>query len=164
LWVQVVLVPLVSLLALVALLSMHHIPTQGFKRRLIQGLGLVCLLLAVVVALGFGRVVSGRGPDIRFGPIPEGVPVNVIANLDPDAPVAMRLTALKSLRDFVLQHHRAKPGEKPGRKEFEERVAPALMNASKCPDFVMDRGHDYEFIRRLSDADKEALIQLLKTF
>jgi hypothetical protein len=38
------------------------------------------------------------------------------------------------------------------------------MNASKCPDFVMDRGHDYEFIRRLSDTEKKSLIELLKTF
>ena len=41
---------------------------------------------------------------------------------------------------------------------------PALMNASKCPDLVTDRGHDYVFIGRLSDEEKKALIELLKTF
>jgi hypothetical protein len=38
------------------------------------------------------------------------------------------------------------------------------MNASKCPDFVTDRGHDYEFIRRLTDEEKRQLKALLKTF
>jgi hypothetical protein len=38
------------------------------------------------------------------------------------------------------------------------------MRASKCPDFVTDRGHDYEFIRRLSDDDKRELIALIRTF
>jgi hypothetical protein len=38
------------------------------------------------------------------------------------------------------------------------------MAASHCPDFVMDRGHDYEFTRQFSDDEKKALVELLKTF
>jgi hypothetical protein len=162
--VQAFLIPVIFLLSTVVLFSLHRLPQIGFRHRLTQFFGAACLLLAVVVALGFGQFLSGRGGNIRFGPIPEGVPVNVLANMDPNAPSAKRREALHALADFVLDYHRAEEGKKPGRKEFEERVAPALMNASKCPDFVMDRGHDYEFIRHLSDGEKKALIELLKTF
>ena len=37
----------------------------------------------------------------------------------------------------------------------------ALMSASTCPDLVEDRGH--EFGASLSDSDKRALIEFLKT-
>jgi hypothetical protein len=133
------------------------------RYRLALATGAACYLLAVLTGLSFGRFLSGHGDSIRFGPIPEGVPVNVLANMDPRAPVAQRRAALHALGAFVLDHARAK-GSRPGRMDFEERVAPPLLRASKCPDFVMDRGHDYEFIRRLSDDDKRALIELLKTF
>ena len=39
-----------------------------------------------------------------------------------------------------------------------------MLELSKCPDFVMDRGHDYEFMRQLSDEEKKDLIELIKTF
>jgi hypothetical protein len=42
------------------------------------------------------------------------------------------------------------------------RLVPMLMKANKCPDFIEDRGH--LFGTELSDADKRALIALLKTF
>lgn len=104
---------------------------------------------------------------MRFGPVPAGVPVNVIANMGPEVTpekVALRKVAREALIDFVLADHQAPEGRKPGKKEFEERVAPALLATSKCPDFVTDRGHDYEFLRRLPDEDKKALVELLKTF
>jgi hypothetical protein len=44
---------------------------------------------------------------------------------------------------------------------MRSEVAPALWNASKCPDLVVDRGH--EFGSRLPDDDKRALIEFLKT-
>jgi hypothetical protein len=37
-----------------------------------------------------------------------------------------------------------------------------LLNLSKCPDFVVNRGHI--FGSTLSDVDKRALIEFLKTF
>lgn len=162
--IQVLLIPVVFFLSMLVLFSLHRLPPGGFRRRLAQVFGAACLLLAAVVALGFGRFLSGRGGDIEIGPFPAGVPVNTIANLDPEAPIQKRWAAVHALTDFILEHHTAIEGQKPGRKEFEERVAPALMAASKCPDFVMDRGHDYEFIRNLTDDEKQALIELLKTF
>ena len=50
------------------------------------------------------------------------------------------------------------------RREFQEEVAPLLLRASKCPDFVIDRGHDYVFIREFTDQEKRELIALIKTF
>jgi len=40
-------------------------------------------------------------------------------------------------------------------------LVPDLLKVSKCPDFVVDRGH--EFGSKRSDADKRALIEYLKT-
>ena len=47
------------------------------------------------------------------------------------------------------------------RKVFDKDV-PALLSVSKCPDFIVNKGH--YFGSNLSDADKEALIEFLKTF
>ena len=118
-----------------------------------------------MLALGFGRFVSGRGGDVEFGPLPAGIPVNIIANLDPNAPAEVGSTAREALIDYVLEYHRnPNRSDEEALERFEQRVAPALLNASKCPDFVTDRGHDYEFMRRLTDKEKEELIALLKTF
>jgi hypothetical protein len=164
---QASLLPVVLFASVGVLFSLEWLRAGAVRRRVALGTGAVCLLLAVVVGLGFGRFASGHGGGVRFGPIPAGVPVNVLANMDPDLSpemIARRKVAREALIDFVLAYHRAEAGQKPGRKEFEERVAPALLGASKCPDFVTDRGHDYEFLRRLSDEDKKALVDLLKTF
>jgi hypothetical protein len=161
---QALLIPVSFFGSFAVLLLLNRLPTGGFRRRLTQFLGAACLVLAVLVAIGFGQFFSGRGADIRFGPIPEGVPVNLLANTDPEAPLEARLAAVSALIDFILEHQRAPDGAKPGRKEFEERVGPAFMAVSRCPDFVMDRGHDYEFMLQFSDEQKKALVELLKTF
>jgi hypothetical protein len=48
------------------------------------------------------------------------------------------------------------------RQVMKEHVAPILLNASMCPDLIVDRGHT--FGSDLPDADKLALIEFLKTF
>ena len=47
------------------------------------------------------------------------------------------------------------------RAAFKDLVEP-LLEVSKCPDFVVNRGH--LFGTKLPDADKRALIEFLKTF
>jgi hypothetical protein len=53
------------------------------------------------------------------------------------------------------------------RKVFANLVKP-MMDLSKCPDFVVNRGHyfgaGYDGEAPLSDADRRALIEFLKTF
>ena len=44
---------------------------------------------------------------------------------------------------------------------FEAAAGPALVRASKCPDFVLDRGH--WFGEALRNDEKEALIAFVRT-
>ena len=97
---------------------------------------------------------------IKVGPIPRGTPVNLLMNLDPDKrdKVAPALVALIRASAQIKRQHLT--GEQ-AYKVIEEKAGPALIAASKCPDFVLDRGHWFgEF---LSDEEKEALIAFLKT-
>ena len=133
-------------------------------RRLTRITGALCLVWAVVLALGLGRFLAGCGSDVRFGPFPAGIPVNALANMHPEPPPEVGHEAREAVLKFVRNYNRAAPGNKPGRAEFESRVGPALIRASKCPDFVTDRGHDYEFMRGFTDQEKNDLVLLLKSF
>jgi hypothetical protein len=115
--------------------------------------------------------------DIEIGPIPAGTPVGLLASLalisdDRSLParidyqgkliaVLTRLIAdLKSLPPDV--------SDEQARKMFDNAV-PQLMEISKCPDYVVNRGHYFgtSMFKQepgLSDEDKEALIGFLKTF
>jgi len=110
-----------------------------------------------------------RNGSVEIGPIPKGTPVGLIANLDVldlDDPPERRREHLKKLADLleVLK------------KELKQRhnifASPEVLNGmlslSKCPDFVVNKGHYFGTAfgdeTPLSDADKLALIALLKTF
>jgi hypothetical protein len=165
----VVVLPATFLLSVSILFTLHRFSADGGRQRVAVAAGAVCLGLAVVAALSLGRFLSGAGAGVRLGPIPEGVPINILANFDPDAPRDKQLAAVKALARYLLRHTDVGPGDGAEKKEarrveFEQTAGPALLNASKCPDYVTDRGHDYEFIRRLSDEEKNQLIALLKTF
>jgi hypothetical protein len=114
---------------------------------------------------------------IRIGPIPPGTPVNLIANVDlmPDgADLAGRAAHVKKLLPVLHELVGAlkKVGDKSSDDELRRAfapVAPKLLEMSKCPDFVVDRGHyfgtsAFKEEPGLSDEDKRALIELLKTF
>ncbi len=121
------------------------------------------MLGALAVGFILYFAVGGLG-NVRIGPIPEGTPVNLLANVYPDAdPADLKAafkTAIKTFADADLRHLDAKD-----RLELmEEKVVPALMKVSKCPDFIMDKGHYYRWFKDMSDDDKEALIELFKTF
>ncbi len=47
-------------------------------------------------------------------------------------------------------------------KKVFAHLSPKLIKANKCPDFIEDKGH--YFGTNLSDSDKRALIEYLKTF
>jgi hypothetical protein len=133
------------------------------------------------------RVVSAGG-DVELGPIPAGVPVGLLASVklrteqfDTEDPAAY----LRNLGDLVVRLKadlllHAASDEELG-KSFANLRGPLLAN-SKCPDFVVNRGHYFgtaQFNDQaalsdderafgtepvLSDADKHALIAFLKTF
>jgi len=123
--------------------------------------------LAVLLAMFLGFVIyygGGQLGDLKIGPFPKGTPIDLLLNTNPDADPAK----VKK----VLHHTISKLGEIESKhlteadalKVMEEQIAPALMEISKCPDFVMDGGHYYPWFDTMTDDDKNALIELLKTF
>jgi hypothetical protein len=118
----------------------------------------------------------GEG-GIEIGPIPTGTPVNLLANLEllPDGQgLAEHVEHVKKiiplLRDLIRDLKTLGPGAS---DEQARRVlaplGPRLLALSKCPDFVVNRGHyfgtdSFKEEPGLSDDDKRALIEFLKTF
>jgi hypothetical protein len=115
--------------------------------------------------------------DITIGPIPAGVPVNLLANLQPLAETKdpiQRLAHVEKLARLLvrlkldlLQLPREASDEEL-RKVFSNLAEP-MLELSKCPDFVVNRGHYFgtgqvEGETALNDEDKRALIEFIKTF
>jgi hypothetical protein len=101
---------------------------------------------------------------IHLGPIPNGTPIGLISNLNlisesPDR--AERRQHQKQVLDLVRRFARG-PLDLTGRTPESLETVNALLNLSKCPDLIVNRGH--YFGRDLPDTDKRALIAFLKTF
>jgi hypothetical protein len=113
---------------------------------------------------------------VAIGPIPKGTPVGLLGNLDLDrkdglidevkhkvkiAEVLLKIKAdLKGLPKDAT--------DEDARKALSN-VVPDLLELSKCPDFIVNRGHYFgtDYFKEetgLSDTDKRALIAFLKTF
>jgi hypothetical protein len=149
-------------------------------------------LIGFLIVLWTAReFVDGHLGDLNVGPFPKGMPVNVLMNFDPEAPIGRRLAALRGLcamlgtlraedekerasqeaRRVVLENAPSTLEDKLPRlyrfsdadrlKVFEQEAGPALMAVSKCPDFVLDRGH--YFGEALTDQEKRDLVAFLKT-
>ncbi len=105
------------------------------------------------------QVLAGDDGYVKFGPIPKGTPVNLIANLQPDLG---QIGALKlKLGGALLKIHALNLPPDAAAAELLKAV-PELLAANECPDFIEDKGH--YFGTDLPDADKRALIEYLKTF
>ena len=112
-----------------------------------------------------------RDGAVQIGPIPEGTPVNLLANVDlmgADLPAGReRLDHIKRLANLLAQ---AKSDLKQKKNFFENpAVMDAMLSLSKCKDFVVNKGHYFGTSFQteepaMSDADKRALIGFLKTF
>jgi hypothetical protein len=124
----------------------------------------------------FAPSIFGEG-GLTIGPIPQGTPVNLLANLevvsenrDPT------VRAQHNVDLFTLVHRIKKDLKALGPNPSDERahqvfanLADPLLKLSKCPDFVVNRGHyfgtdAFKEEPGLSDQDKMALIEFLKTF
>jgi hypothetical protein len=117
------------------------------------------------------------GGDIRIGPIPPGIPVTLISNLmllpeatDPVARAAHTAQVVKLLlrAKHDLEALPPNASDADALKVFANLAQPMLA-LSKCPDFVVNRGHYFGTDMQtaeppLADADKRALIEFLKTF
>ncbi len=113
---------------------------------------------------------------IQIGPIPAGTPVDLLANLDilgESTDPGEKLKHDEKLLNLLLKMKHdleAVQGasDDETRKVFANLVDP-LLELSKCPDFVVNRGHYFGtsyFAEEpgLSDEDKLALIEYIKTF
>jgi hypothetical protein len=97
----------------------------------------------------------------RIGPIPEGTPVNLLGNIDPETDPAQLVKLCVKIKKVLLEI-KLKNLDSAGAKELmRDELATDLFKASKCPDLIEDRGH--YFGTELADADKRALIEYLKT-
>jgi len=105
---------------------------------------------------------------IRIGPIPRGTPIGLLSNLrlladDPSDQVAHDAKVAALMARILARLHRlgGNGTDAEVREAFSDLVEP-LLEMSKCPDLVVNRGH--LFGAELVDADKRALIEFLKTF
>jgi hypothetical protein len=107
---------------------------------------------------------------IEIGPIPTGTPTDLLANMallpETDS-IRERLRHNKQVATLAVRligDLKALPRdatEEQARKVFAD-LGPAMFAVSKCPDLVVNRGH--YFGTTLPDADKQALIEFIKTF
>jgi hypothetical protein len=113
---------------------------------------------------------------VELGPIPKGTPVGLLANL-------MVRPEEKNLWGRLVHDHKLlhlgldiksdlwklgpNPTDDDARRVFTP-LADRLMELSKCPDYVVNRGHyfgtGYDGEAALNDQDKNDLIEFLKTF
>ena len=114
--------------------------------------------------------------DLWLGPIPKGTPVGLLGNFDllpEDRGLFAGLTRLWKLLGLGLRlrHDLAVMPAGVSDEKAAEIFSPLgreLYGLSVCPDFVVNRGHYFGTDRfasepPLSDADKRALIEYLKT-
>jgi hypothetical protein len=121
----------------------------------------VLALLTLITGFGLRAFVNGKLGPLDVGPIPQGTPVNLIMNIDPEAPTNVLVDAGASLlRGSLMVQARHLDGPA-ALRTFEKEAGLPLLRASKCPDFWMDRGH--WFGEALSDEEKHQLIAFLKT-
>lgn len=120
---------------------------------------------------------SVTSDGLHIGPIPAGTPVSLIANLNPlaDEPgMWAQLKRDKQLLDILLLAKKDLKGVPDDASDEQIRAALSnlvdpMLQVSKCQDFVINKGHYFGtdlFTEEpgLSDADKRALIEFLKTF
>ena len=121
---------------------------------------------------------DGPQKGVVLGPFPAGMPVELLANLQLALDSGSTLDSLKLDRDVLsavlklnsaLKAARGKTDEEARAILFSPDVVEPLMKVSKCPDYIVNRGHYFgaEGIpgeAALSNAEKTALISYLKTF
>jgi hypothetical protein len=103
--------------------------------------------------------------SLQLGPIPEGTPVNLIANtnLDPGLVNGIkRLDLAAKIIDVLAKIKKENLNDDQIKELMRAELVPQFLALNKCPDFYEDKGH--EFGKTLPIEDKRALIELLKTF
>lgn len=134
------------------------------------------LLEDVIDIISRGKFIGERG--IELGPIPKGTPVNLLTNINLDksdnliARIKHKIELVKLFKQIKKDFKTIPEGatDEEAGKVLANLVDP-LVKASKCPDYIVNRGHyfgtdyfqDTKKEPGLSDDDKKALIEFLKT-
>jgi hypothetical protein len=98
--------------------------------------------------------------ELRIGPIPKGTPINLLANINMESDPKDLVRLIKHLSASLLRIKKENLNEQQA-AELLSQLVPDLLKVSKCPDFILNRGHTYG--SELPDEDKRALIEFLKT-
>jgi hypothetical protein len=114
---------------------------------------------------------------IQIGPVPKGTPVDLLSNIDllgEDTTPEGKLEHQKRVLDLLVKMKRDLEALPQGASDEEinktfSNLVPGLLALSKCPDYIVNRGHYFGTSYfpeepALSDDDKYALIEYLKTF
>jgi hypothetical protein len=118
-----------------------------------------------------------KDSEVVLGPIPKGTPVDLLANLDllgEGLGPSEKLEHQKKVLDLLLKMKQdlaslpQNPTDEDASRVFANLI-PGLQGLSKCPDYVVNRGHYFGtsyFAEEppLSDEEKRALIEFIKTF
>jgi hypothetical protein len=116
------------------------------------------------LARWFHWLLSEEG--VKIGPIPKGTPVNLLTNIDLDT---SKLDLAKLLLRMKSSLKKVEGKSEKEAAEVFKGLVPDLLQVSKCPDFVVNKGHYFgtgftKEAEALGDDDKRALIEFLKTF
>jgi hypothetical protein len=98
-----------------------------------------------------------RDGYVVIGMIPQGTPINLVANLEPNF---QNTDVFLKIAEKLMKINPTSTSREEATAEFNKLI-PELLAANKCPDFVEDKGH--YFGTDLPDSDKHALIEYLKT-
>jgi hypothetical protein len=122
------------------------------------------------------KIVEADG-TISIGPIPAGMPVNLLANLRPlpeTTDPAQILAHTGQLIELLVKLKLDLLAMPPSASDEElhkiySNLREPLLKLNKCPDFVVNRGHYFGNTQiadesALSDDEKNALIEFIKTF
>jgi len=125
-------------------------------------------------------VFSSEGPKrgVLVGPFPTGMPVELLANLQLAVDTGSALDQWKldgqllpAVRRLIsaVDEARGKSDEEARRIVFAPDVVEPLLKLSKCPDYIVNRGHYFgaegvEGEAPLSSGERLALMSFLQTF
>lgn len=128
---------------------------------LLYVLAVLLVSLGVVLRLFVGGKLVGIDTAAMLAPFPEGMPVNLLWSINPEAPAGDLIGGFSGLARGLLAIHKDHLQGAKALQAFEREAALPLLKASKCPDYVLDRGH--WFAEGLSDQEKVQLKAFLRT-
>ena len=153
-------VPTMILILVILLIS----KIRKVERKIRRQLGYVLAGFVLVASLVVGWLnffLAGWLGGVSIGPIPAGMPVNLLVNHDPhrNDPIAV-VAAFSSFLDTLKQIREQNLDDEAAMELVAQESGPMLLRASTSPDLIQDQGH--YFLADLSNEDKESLIAFLK--